>query len=935
MADPKDPTILNKLLKQNLIDQEAMNQKLEEQERISVKLIELAQQGGEEGKNHLDTTAELIENEKRRVESLDLKKELKQISEEEYEKQLQSIEIERQKLVILEKENKQYEKRNNLENEFARSTSNSFSNITGIGAQSKSFLGSMIKLSGEGGSLSEAFYASYTNLKNIVTVGNVLAAVVDGIVGQTKKLFFEMDEAFSQFEKTAGGVDAFKGRIEDLRSSNVEYAVSIKEAGKAYSDLKVGFAGFAGVSAQTQDQLAQTTVQMEKLGVSSSETIKIQNMLVKGFQMTGEQAGNMQKQLMATAKAMGLPMQQVVKDFANASNNMKAHGSNMQKVFLDLQNQSKNLGIEFTKLQQITGKFDTFEGAADSAGKLNAILGGDYLNSLDLVNADEAERVRLMQEALKASGKTYEEMSKQERMAAAEALGIQDVTELQQLMNNEVQQGTVEALNKAEAEKELAKSVQDVTTMQEKLTAIMAQFAIVLTPILDLIKSVLTKIGEWMSKSDALKYTIIGLVGAFILLFGIIKGASLIGSLVSGFANFKNVITGTKKPVEDAGKGMGGALKGIASGVSSLGRAASKGAGGLLAFGLAIVLIGAGIAVASLGLAQLVKAFQGLSGKQIIGALLGLIVVLGAMIAIITVLGVLMLLGIGAAAVGGILALGLAFLMMGAAVAVAAVGISQIVQAMVPLGEILVGGLVKALEIVVNMFVKFGEIIGGVLVEGIKGAVEIFRTLASMNVGQLLVLGPALMGIAAGIAAIAAAGAGAAVMGAVSGVVGGVASFLTGGESAKRDPLTMLSSLADTIDNFPVSKLTSITQSIKELMETLTKSMNSNLENVLNNVSDLVDKINEVNVVKAAAVAAITGINAVTQQVSPTTAAVAASTNTAPAAATGTGTSATNLVPVAIYIDSKKVGEILDPKIKQTIQDSLKNINGRIVPITG
>jgi len=60
-----------------------------------------------------------------------------------------------------------------------------------------------------------------------------------------------------------------------------------------------------------------------------------------------------------------------------------------------------------------------------------------------------------------------------------------------------------------------------------------------------------------------------------------------------------------------------------------------------------------------------------------------------------------------------------------------------------------------------------------------------------------------------------------------------------------------------------------------------------------------------------------------------TPAPTAATNQQLPHTTTSTGT---NIVPVAIYIDGKKVGEILDPQIKKTIQASLKKINGRMVP---
>jgi hypothetical protein len=62
------------------------------------------------------------------------------------------------------------------------------------------------------------------------------------------------------------------------------------------------------------------------------------------------------------------------------------------------------------------------------------------------------------------------------------------------------------------------------------------------------------------------------------------------------------------------------------------------------------------------------------------------------------------------------------------------------------------------------------------------------------------------------------------------------------------------------------------------------------------------------------------------------TATAAAKATTSAATPTGGGGN-TNIVPVAIYLDSKKIGELLDPRYKQMIQDSLRNIGGKTVPV--
>ena len=86
-------------------------------------------------------------------------------------------------------------------------------------------------------------------------------------------------------------------------------------------------------------------------------------------------------------------------------------------------------------LMSITKQFDTFEGAAQSAGKLNAILGGGVVNSMDLLNATEEERVRLLIQSMALSGKNYESLNRFEKQAIASAAGIQDMTEANKLFS--------------------------------------------------------------------------------------------------------------------------------------------------------------------------------------------------------------------------------------------------------------------------------------------------------------------------------------------------------------------------------------------------------------------------------------------------------------------------------------------------------------------
>lgn len=121
-----------------------------------------------------------------------------------------------------------------------------------------------------------------------------------------------------------------------------------------------------------------------------------------------------------------------------------------------------------------------------------------------------------------------------------------------------------------------------------------------------------------------------------------------------------------------------------AGGIMAVAQAASAGALGMLAFGAAVLMIGGGIAIAALGMAELVKSFKDLTGEQVLGAVGSLVVVMGGFVAIIyAMIPAIGALGaVGSAVAIPLLALGGAFFLMGAGIGIAALGLSTMVASL-------------------------------------------------------------------------------------------------------------------------------------------------------------------------------------------------------------------------------------------------------------
>ena len=337
----------------------------------------------------------------------------------------------------------------------------------------------------------------------------------------------------------------------------------------------------------------------------------------------------------------------------------------MIRVFKGMAAASKATGIEMGSLLSIAGQFDTFDQGAKAVGSLNAILGGPYFNTIEMLNASEEERVRLMLEGMEASGKSWAAMDKFERMAVANAAGITDMAEANKLFGTslseyDMMQAKAEAASMSQ--EELEEASKNAMSVVEKFKTIMQNFAVSMSPVLDVLGGIADGV-LWLQEKMGNWFGVLVLGGGAILAFvGVIT--TLIGTL--GTAAL-------------ATKALGPVIKGAGKAIGEAGKNAAKAAPGMLAFGAAALMIGGGIFLAASGLALLASAFSQLKGNQILGAAIAIGVFVVAFSALMIVL-VALVAGpqavVVAGAVGVLLSVGAAALMIGLGMGIAAAGVA-------------------------------------------------------------------------------------------------------------------------------------------------------------------------------------------------------------------------------------------------------------------
>ena len=371
----------------------------------------------------------------------------------------------------------------------------------------KKFLG----LTADGGKMFDGFAGKaegfQERMKELINVKNLAAAGVTKVAEATVALALEQDAAAVAFNKVTGQAGEYNSQIRGLERSLVNSGVSSAEAGQAFADLFNIVTDFSNMSKSTQMELAKTTAILNELGVSSSESAQSIQFLTKVMGKSTGQAAAQTRELFSFAQELGVSAAGMSADFIKMQPQIAALGDTGVQAFKDLQAQAKATGIEFDSLLAITAKFDTFAGAADQVGKLNAIMGGPFLNTLEMVaETDPAERMRKLSEGINSAGLSFDDMSYYQKKAMTAAAGLNSEMELAMLMSGKLESARGPVKSQADLEKLQAQTIEFNTVMDE-LKQFAMSLAVSFGPVVSMIKSIVDGL---TFMAPALKFLAVG-----------------------------------------------------------------------------------------------------------------------------------------------------------------------------------------------------------------------------------------------------------------------------------------------------------------------------------------------------------------------------------------------------------------------------------------
>lgn len=309
----------------------------------------------------------------------------------------------------------------------------------------------------------------------------------------TIAMTIEYDKQRAELAKLTGGVEKYNDALAESVYQGRQFGLTAQESMKGTSALITGFTRINELSKEQTSQLGATVGALSQFGLNAEKTMDTASMV---FQMSAQDSANLAKNLFEVGEALGPGMaQQINNQFGPSMAKLAAYTKDRAiKVFKGLAAQARATGLEISSLMTVMDQFDTFDGAAQAVGRLNSLLGGDYLNSVQMLYATEDQRLEIIKEGIRMSGRQFSDMARFEKKAFANALGVSSVAEAMQMLGTE-QERFDELAAKADkaglSVDEFRKRTLATKDIQQKFAAVMQNLGVVMQPFITVLHKIL------------------------------------------------------------------------------------------------------------------------------------------------------------------------------------------------------------------------------------------------------------------------------------------------------------------------------------------------------------------------------------------------------------------------------------------------------------
>ena len=452
-----------------------------------------------------------------------------------------------------------------------------------------------------------------------VVSGALFGSMIQQSQNATSTYFKELDQTRKELNKFAGANQMYYNSAVQAERVTRQFNVDLEDTAKATRAAGDAISQFNKFSQAQRTELVGNIAVLERSGIETNTAAENIQFLNLSLGMTPKAAADSQAKIVSLANELGRSTQQMASDFAQSQNDLAKYGSKAIDTFVTLQKAAKEAGMEMDELLSITNKFDTFDGAAKQVGTLNAMLGGPYLNSMEMVmETDPTKRMEMLTGAVHSAGLSFESMSYYQKQAIANAMDLDNVNDLAKIMQGSFDDLSSSTGTFADNMEDLEEKSDKFATISEELTTIGRAFIVdFIEPVLPLLHGIVSVMAK-ISQSDFLRYTILtgAALGMVYIAFkkirdakkGVMDAYAKFGAVKATFTAITTAETEALMAEKLAAKGSKKTNKVLAQGIKVLSRVLPQMwaiAAAIAAVGLAALGMGAGVFLAAKGIAAL------------------------------------------------------------------------------------------------------------------------------------------------------------------------------------------------------------------------------------------------------------------------------------------------------------------------------------------
>jgi hypothetical protein len=174
------------------------------------------------------------------------------------------------------------------------------------------------------------------------------------------------------------------------------------------------------------------SIVLEKLGVYQRDYASGFDTMTMAMGLSDEEANEVFPNMVALAHSLGMSSSDLTSKFSAQSGQFAVFGDQGVHHFRRLVIASREVSVEMGTMLQTTKRFDEFTSGAEAVQKMNAVLGGTYLDTVTMIKTiDPVERLQLMVDGVNRSRFSLENLARMApeqayyaRQTLAEAFGM-------------------------------------------------------------------------------------------------------------------------------------------------------------------------------------------------------------------------------------------------------------------------------------------------------------------------------------------------------------------------------------------------------------------------------------------------------------------------------------------------------------------------------